>query len=282
MKLTITTKRSGPFTKRITVLTNDAKQQRATLECAGAVQVAFKMEPRTMLNTVSFSEIPRDAETRRKTVTITRGDGGPLAPELLPVDHANVQASLREIEPGERYQLDVDIRPPWPKNNTVRTNLTLKTGVSEAPQETIRVYARMARRLRAKPPRFSIPQNIRSTRDLKVDLVWSGGKPGRILEATSSDPQTTVRIEDKDGQQVLVLQVPPEYTPPARRTGFVTVKTDDPEAPQLRIPIYVRSSRVGSRSQVASPAMSKVKRPAAGATKPPTLPGRQPPKKPAP
>ena len=63
---------------------------------------------------ISFSQIERDAETQRKTIKITRGEGGPLAPELSPVEHENVKASLREIERGEIYELDIELNPPWP------------------------------------------------------------------------------------------------------------------------------------------------------------------------
>jgi len=280
VKLAITTKRSGPFTRKISVLTNDAEHQRESLECAGTVRVPFKMEPRAVFNSVSFGEIQGSADAQRKTVTITRGDGGPLAPELLPSDHPNVQVALREIEPGECYELDVVMSPPWPKNRTVRANLTLKTGVPEAPEDTIRVYARIAPRLRAIPAHLRLPREIKSELERKVRLMWSGGNPGQILEATTSDARMSVRIEEENGQQVVVLQVPADYTPPARGSAFVTVKTDDPEAPTLSIQVYAaRRPSIAPPARRATQSPFEVKRRTARPTRPPPA---QPPKKPEP
>ncbi len=230
------------------------------------------MEPKGVLNMVSFGQIERTSESMRKTVTITRGDGGPLAPELMPVDDPHVRASLREIEPGERYELDIEIGPPWPQSRAVQANLKLKTGLSEAPEETLRVYGRIAPRLRALPNRFSVPQNLKAERDLRVSLVWSGGDPANILEATTSDPQTSVRVEENNNRQTIVLRVPPEYTPPTRGGAYVTVTTDDPEAPTLRIQVY--ASRISQRTP-QSPV--NVTRPSAR----PTMRPVQPPAKPA-
>jgi hypothetical protein len=255
-------------------VTNDAEHQRVTLECAGNVLVPFKIEPRAVFNTVSFGQIERTSESKRKTVTITRGDGGPLAPELLPIDDPHIKASLREIEPGEHYELDIEIGPPWPKSQAVHANLKLKTGVSEAPEESIRVYGRIAPRLRASPPRFSIPRNLKSERDLRVSLVWSGGKPGNIIDVTTSDPQTSVRVEENNNRQMVVLRVPADYEPPTRGGAYVTVTTDDPEARTLSIRVYAPPT---SRRTVRQPI--SLRRPTIRPAKRPAQPPAEPPKK---
>jgi hypothetical protein len=237
------------------------------------VLVPFKLEPKSVLNTVSFGQIERTPEPKRKTITVTRGDGSPLAPELSPLDDPNIRASLREIEPGERYELDIEIGPPWPKSQTVQANLKLRTGVSEAPEETLRVYARIAPRLRASPNRFNIPRNLKSERDLRASLVWSGGNPGKILEVTTSDPQTSVRIEEHNNRQSVVLRVPSDYEPPTRGGAYVTVTTDDPEVPTLRMQIY--ASRIPQRVQRQPVNLA---RPTDRTTKPPARPAGKPPK----
>lgn len=188
---------------------------------------------------VNFGQIESSAESQRKTVKITRGDGGPLALELVPLEHANVQASLREIEPGERYELDIDLRPPWPKNRYVRADLKLKTGVSQASEESIRVYATIAQRLRANPALFRLQSGSPTESEKTAKLIWSGGEPGNVLEVTCSDPELSVRLEEgeEDGRQAVVLRVPAGYSPKGQRRAVVTVKTDDPEALTLRIPV---------------------------------------------
>lgn len=248
IKLTINTarKRKGKFTKKVAVTTNDAENRNPSLVCEGSVKVPFEMQPAA----ISFNQVERDAKAQRKTVRITRGEGGPLAPELAPLTNENVKASLREVEAGEVYELDVELVPPWP-NRAIQAYLTLKTGVKEVPEERIRVYARVAPRLSSIPARLTIPRNIESDLDLRARLVWSGGTPGKILEVKASDPKLTAELQEgENGQQAVVVHVPKGYEPPARARHFVTVKTDDEAAPMLRIQTYLaRAPQPGKPGQ---------------------------------
>lgn len=254
--------------------TNDAENQNPSLFCEGSVKVPFEMQPAA----ISFPQIERNAETQRKTIKITRGEGGPLAPELSPVEHENVKASLREVERGEIYELDVELSPPWP-NRAIQTYLTLKTGVAEVGEERIRVYARVAPRLSSVPTRFTIPRNITSDLDLRARLVWSGGNPGKILEVMSSDPKLTASVEEENGQQSVVLHIPEGYAPPAKSRHYVTVRTDDEAASLLRIQTYAaRASQPRKPGQLpsaaAKPTIRRVSPP--GARLKPTAPGAKP------
>ena len=213
--------------------TNDTENRNPSLICEGSVKVAFEMQPAA----ISFNQIERNAETQRKTIKITRGEGGPLTPELSPVEHENVKASLREVERGEIYELEVELNPPWP-NQPIQTYLTLKTGVAEAGEERIRVYARVAPRLRSVPTRFTIPRNIAHELDLRARLVWSGGDPGKILDEKSSVLELTASLVEENALQSVVLHIPEGYAPPAKSRHYVTVKTDDKAAPLLRIQTY--------------------------------------------
>ena len=233
ISLSTAKKNSGPFTRQIQVLTNDAEHQKVSLECVGSVLVPFNMKPQLL----NFGQVERNTPQQR-TVEITRGDGGPLKLELAPLEHENVRAALREVEPGEKYELTVEVIPPW-KGPSLTTNLTLRTGIPEVPQESIRVYARMAERLRASPPRFYVPSSVKeSGLDLTARLLWSGDAPGRIVEATCSEPDLPVRVEEQNGQQQVTLHVPAGYKFPERKRPFVTLKTDDPEVPTLRLDIF--------------------------------------------
>ncbi len=231
-------KYSGRFVKRINVTTNDPQNPRTQLMCVGVVKVPLKLMPRT----VSFPRINRDSPAVSKTIQITRGDGGPIKPEIVPPADKHVQATLREVEPGEEYELEVKLVPPWPARS-LRSSLTIKTGVKEAPIDTVRIYASVAPRLAAIPSRFMIPAKLKKDRDLRVRLKWSGGKPGKILSAKPSDPKLSAQLVEEHGQPVVVLHVPKDYAASPRGRGFVTIKTDDKTIPVLRVPFYALRSR---------------------------------------
>jgi hypothetical protein len=252
------------------VVTNDAKNQNPTLVCEGSVKVPFEMQP-TMVN---FTQIERGAEAQRKTVKITRGDAGPLALELMPLEHENVKATLREVEQGELYELDVELVPPWP-NRAIQAYLTVKTGVEEVPEEKIRVFARVAPRLRTVPSRFTIPRNVKSDLDLRARLIWSGGDPGEVLEVTSSDTNLTAGFEETKGQQTIMLHVPKDYEFPFRSRHFVTVRTDDKVAPLLRIQVYAAAARpAGLTQKPVKPTLRRLPGPPPGVK--PLKPGAKP------
>ncbi len=203
------------------------------LVCTGTVKVPLKVAPRV----ISFPRVDRDAEEVTRVVRITRGDGGPIKPELVPPADKHVEATLEEVEPGEEYELTVKLRPPWP-NRSLRSTVTIKTGVKESPTETVRIFASIAPRLVGVPNRFMIPSEVKKDMELRSRLMWSGNRPGKVLEVNYSDPKAKVELTEVKGDQMIVLHIPKGYRLPPPGRAYVTVKTDDKSAPVLRIPVY--------------------------------------------
>ena len=223
----------GPrTTPSVKVLTNDRVMPSFALDATITVMIAAKVEPAS----ANFVQIPRKAPAQTKTLTLTRGDASPLNPKLLPSVNPAIKAELREIEAGERYELDVTVSPPWP-NSMLRGSVTVQTGIAEAPQEVIPVSVTAAPRLTAQPQMLRIPPQVDADLDLTAKLIWSENNPGKVVETIVNDASIQAQAEDRDGQSVVVLHVPAGYQPSRSAGLFVTVKTDDPEAPTLQIPI---------------------------------------------
>jgi len=89
---------------------------------------------------MSFRNILDDSSPQGKKVQIKRGDGGPLKPEILKTGKPGVVAWLKEIEPGEHYELIVGLTPPM-TSGRLRSWIKLKTGVEESPDATVNLYA---------------------------------------------------------------------------------------------------------------------------------------------
>ena len=239
--------------------TNDPEKPNVKLTCAGKVLVPFQTAPRT----VNFGKLRRDAPAQTKTVTITRGDGGPLKLDVLPTSNKRVKTELREVEPGEKYALEVTIEPPWP-NDRFRGRINIATGVPETPRSSIALYANITPRLVAQPSRFTLPSTFNNDMQRSAKLIWDDDQPHKILGATVNDPDLSVAVEEKDGQQHLVLNIPAGYR---RKAGarYVTVRTDDPVASNLKVPVtFARRGRPDvSRSRAGTAVRpSRVKRPA--------------------
>ncbi len=224
-------KNKGDFSKTLAVTTNDPRHPNETLTCRAKVLVPIQVNPAS----VNFGQISRKDSTKQQKVVITRGDLGSLALKLTPTESPGLVAQLHEIEPGERYELEVTLNPPFP-SEPLRANLTLETGIAEVPILPIPVYATLAPWVVAQPPRFTVPMQRTPDWQEIVRLVWDDDTPHKILDVSTDDAELTVRVDEAEDQQRIVLQVPGEYATQAR-TRNVSIKTDDPQSPEVRVPV---------------------------------------------
>ena len=182
---------------------------------------------------LSFGKISRTDGPHVKTVAISRGDGGPIAPELEPIKGQVVTAEVREIEPGEKYELEVTLVPPF-KSNRVHQRLTLKTGIPQAPATLIQVYASLDPLVTAYPQRVLVPRERDSEWTTTVRLTWTdGSSTHKVVSATVNDPDLKVEPDPDDPLQVL-LNVPADWDL-KRGSRTLMIKTDDEAAPSVRV-----------------------------------------------
>lgn len=234
----------GTFSRKITVSTNDPNARSVKLTCAGKILEPLYMNPKV----ISFGRISRKDNPPPKTATITRGDGGPLKLKLKTLKTPGFKVELREIEAGEKYELEVQIVPPFDSKRT-RVNLEFDTGISESPTVTLRAYASIPARVSAIPKRFMLPVDRKDVWKASTKLVWDDTVSYKILEASVNDPKLTVRVVEKNGTQRVELEVPKDYDP-GTTPRTVTIKTDDALMPTMRVPI-LSASRGGRMTNAA-------------------------------
>lgn len=146
--------------------------------------------------------------------------------------------------------------PPF-KSDRLRADLKLETGIAEAPTASLMVFASVRPRVVPEPRHIRLPAKLEADWKQAVRLVWDDDKPHKVLEATVDDPKLEVRVDEKGGRQQVVLLVPQQYKPQLRRSNVI-IKTDDAEAPEVRVPIIV--------SRAARHAGANRRRPARSAT----------------
>jgi hypothetical protein len=222
--------------EEVSLCTNDPDEPYVYLSARAKLLYGLRVEP-----TVHFGLLARNAGPESRTITLTRGDAGPVDPKVVEIDTPNVAADVVEIEAGELYELTVTIAPPWPRG--MSGHIALATGVPEQPNQSITVYVSFEPRLSAETDQFLVPQQRTRTLVLEAPLRWSDeAPPGNILGVSVVPSQMLASIEDRAGQSVVMLTIPPNCPPPAPRPGqsayAVTVRTDDPAVPVLRIRIY--------------------------------------------
>ena len=238
-----TRNRSGPFNRTLRVTTNDPKHRRLTLACKGTVKAAYKTSP----SSLNFGQLKRQDGPQRKTVTIRFADAGPLDPEILPIDNPALEAALRPIKPGEEYELDVTIKPQLAPAR-VGEQVKVETGLAGVPELTIPVRARITPRVQAQPRKIVVPPDSASKVVRHISLIWDDDNPAKILEATAGDPALTVRVEEQAGRDIVVVEVPPKYEREGK-ASVITIKTDDSDAPKVRVPVRISPQRSAAQGR---------------------------------
>ncbi len=243
-----TTNKGDTIRPLVSVLTNDRNTPKARLRGMGRVLVPFVADP----TKVNFGKIERDSGPVAQRIEIRPSDGGPINLQVAAVDPPNLEAYLVPTPPLTTYTLVVRLAPPWP-NGPVIGSVTLDTGVTQLPQDTILVFANIAPRLRAHPDRFIIRPRAAQPLDTSVRLGWSDSRQARVLGVEVSDPQLKVDFKEQKDMQIVSLHVPAAYAPDGKSPPVVTVKTEDPEAPTLEIPVHVLEKATPPRPKATAP-----------------------------
>lgn len=227
---------SGSFTRNVRVTSNDPKQPTVTVSCMGTVFVPFRLDQ----NRVAFAKTKNTEGPVYRTVTITRGESGPIHPTVLPHKHMGLDAQICEIEPGEVYELEISMDHPWP-NGYFRYPLRINPGIPDMPSDTVYVLGTIVKRLATIPERFTVP--FKRSRDSlhSIRLRWTDNKPGKVLGVETSIEGASVELLDRGPMQMVRLTVPQDAEVTSKDT--VTLKTDDPGVPTYEIPISVRKPR---------------------------------------
>jgi len=187
-------KLQGEFTKKIFVDTNDPSNPMVTLNCKGQIKEAIKITP----NMVNFGRIVADQTVVERRLEISEGDAGPIKPELQPLGDDEVEAELREIEPGKRYELIVRAHPK-PASNRLSGRITLNTGVEQESTVQINVYGTVASPIATRPPTVFVPPSAPANWEQAIDLVWADGdKSHRIVSATVNHPKLEIVVAGQD------------------------------------------------------------------------------------
>jgi hypothetical protein len=213
------------------------------LECVANVKAPLKVEPQQ--DVINFGAVKRSFPEQKQTVTFLRGDGGPIEPRITSTGHQQIAAEVKEIEPGEKYEVELTVSPPWP-NGMLRGAMIVETGVGEVPNQTIHVLANVTPRLAANPARFNVRVGGEEKSEQIATLTWDGD-PGELLEATVNDSALHVELRETDGRQIVALEIPEGFGKELPGPVNVTVKTDDPVVPTLQIPVTIINAPGPSR-----------------------------------
>ncbi|HNQ22355.1 MAG TPA: hypothetical protein PKK06_04605 [Phycisphaerae bacterium] len=255
---------SGELSKGVTVNTNDPDHRRETLRCLTKVLAPFRSDP----TYVAFGRIERTESERSTTVSLLRGDGGPLRIEVVRTSEPDVvRAVARELVPGERYAVDITLSAPWPKGIR-RGWVRIRTGVEQAPETTIPFTYDLPPYAQAQPPQIAVPATVPTARTEEIRVTWYDQRPRPIKGARVTDAQLSVEVKDLPaGGQVVVLSIPANFVRQGGPRADVVIDIDDPGFPALHVPVTF-AGKLPERGQ--QPRIQRVPAPSTGSQAGPT------------
>jgi hypothetical protein len=240
---------SGTIAKSVEVYSNARNHPRLTLFLRGVVWKPIEITPQT-----AFINIPADTTNRESTtVRIVNKTDGPLTLTQPASANHSFSAELKETQPGKEFELVITAEPPFSVGNAPGT-ISMQTSLTNSPVINITAIARVAPAIQVNPPQFYL--NALPNRWFTNRVSIRGNIATIVLilsNAVASDSRIEVRLEPLGlkGMYNLMAAFPPGFEVPPGQHAEVTVESNYPRNPVIKIPIF----QVGRPRAFANPAV---------------------------
>ena len=218
----------GKANQSVTVTTNDPQQSRVIVHVRGEVKPCYELTPKS--GVMFGSLLTTTKETR--TVEIHNLYDHPMKLRLNPEqDTSPYDVKIKELEPGQRYELSVSTAPPLPVG-TVQTSVDLLTDVERIPEIKITVFGFVPSPVKVTPASLFWPKN--SVMEMKYTL-WvshSPDHPLKVLGAKANHEAIKVSVADDQGdanakgQFKVLVTMPPGNRLPDDLEPSIEIQTD--------------------------------------------------------
>lgn len=230
--------REGMYRKTVRVLTNDPSASELQFQLTATGRSPIQLLPGDQLS------FPLNAEIQQgQRVELRSNDEPDLKISSITCSASYVQCQevphlLKEgQEPGRHHDVQVNLTPEAPKT-PFEALVLIRTNCKRRPEVKLHVYGVSGEAVTAQPPNIYYEPIDKSEPNAYRLLMLTRAKgPFKVLEVTPADPRMKVTIRmDPSGTYGELLAT---FWPGRERgpfSGTITVRTDDPERPELVIP----------------------------------------------
>ena len=243
----------GRYHKAATLLTNDARHQTIEFSAEGTIRPAVTVYPYENL-TVPFQEISNDEPDHKLGVAVYSPDKPDLKITKLESSRPDLILATQEpmteedckalkIKSGTRVHLDVKAGMPL---GSFREEVAIATDHPRQPEIRLTLVGKVVGPISVNPERLRLP-DVSSSQgaEKKLRLLVRGKRPTRF-EVIGKPDRFLVEVVPgvdvaKTGLYELVITIPPGI-PPGEIEDLIVLKTDHPQAGEVKIPVnvYVR------------------------------------------
>jgi hypothetical protein len=244
---------SGPVSKSVTVTCNDVATSNVMLQLKANVWTPVSVLPSSLF----FALSEERATNETKVVRILNHLETPLQLSEPESTNSSFRAALFEKVPGKEYELRVTPLLPLPAPHATAT-FVMKTTSETVPAVRVQVSATMQAVVSVFPPVLTLPvASAIQVAKPAVTLRNTGTNALVLSEAKVDVPGAKVDVTELQAGRLfrLTLNLPPEVVLEPGRSFALSVRSNHPRYPEIRVPIQ-QAVRPAASVPVARPALA--------------------------
>jgi hypothetical protein len=238
----------GKVTKMATVISDDPGHSNTVLQITGTVWRPIDFTP-----TMAMFNMPPEGQTNEtKTIRIVSNVDEPITLSDPECSNKAFKTELAVIKPGKEFDLKVTALPPF-TNSYTSAPIKVKTSSKEMPELNATAYVTVLPAVQAMPQQVMLPAGPLASPTRP--LITIRGNTDQKLEL--SEPKinvTGVEISLKESQPGKMYNIslgfPAGYQIPAGQYVEVSVKSNHPKYPLIKIPVTQAQNPVQSVANV--------------------------------
>ena len=230
---------SGPVVRTITVSSNDPLQPTSLLRLSATVPTSVEVDR----SAVIFQFVGEGAKPETKIVRIVNRQPAPLMVEGPRSTNPAFTAELRIVNPGQEFELNITTVPP-PIGNTISSVISMTTSSPDMPLITVQAYAVTRLPVVVSPPQIDLPAApLAGGVNVSVSITGAASDSLVLSDPTLGFVGATVQLREVQPGRLfhLNLAFPAGFALPKNAAAEVTVKSNNPMLPLIRIPITQNS-----------------------------------------
>jgi hypothetical protein len=224
----------GPISRTITVASDDKQAPMQTLFLRGTIWRPIETSPQ-----FAYISVPADAVSNVSTVVrIVNQADEPVTLSDPTSANQSFKAELKTITPGKEFELTVYAVPPLPPGSTPGS-ITIKTSLTNMPTLNITTIAIVQPSISISPQTINLPMQVSGGMTNFVNIAAMGTKPLALTGVEASDSQIGVTMKELNPGRLfqLIVVFPPGYHMAPGSRAHLTIKSNNPQKPEIVIPI---------------------------------------------
>jgi uncharacterized protein DUF1573 len=250
---------AGPVNKTVMVNTNvTGEGSNITLQIKGEVWQPLQTTPTSASFGRLTAESMKSATLERKLTVVNNTESKAVMTDVKS-SSPSFKASVKELEPGKKFELTVSVVPPL-SPGVVSGTIDIATGVTDMPKLQVPVSAYVTADVEITPNQLTLATNRPGAMQRQFFIRNNSPRSMKVTDLKASNEKLKVSILETQpvGMAYRVsLEIPADYQIPDKG-DTITFKTDNDSVPNVTIPIKAAPAMTDVTSQFKSQTATRV------------------------